>query len=130
MLAKDSVVVLACHVKGFSRLSAAWIAWMNEVESAAQPLLVLLGLWHHAQVVPSLRCPAWKASVVNAPSSSLQALQRLSSTMARRPLKPVAAFCASSAMTIRPPVRFGMPAVRVADAAVAGAVANRPLRFG
>src|SRR6185369_17790410 len=103
MLAKDSVVELACQVNGFSRLSAAWIAWMNEVESAAQPLLVLFGLWHHEQVVPSLRCPAWNDSIVNAPSSSWQALQRLSSTMGRRAVAPVAAFCTSSATTIRPP---------------------------
>jgi hypothetical protein len=32
------------------------------VESADQPLLVRLGVWHHEQVVPSLRCPAWNAS--------------------------------------------------------------------
>ena len=36
---------------------------MKLVESADQPLLVRFGLWHHAQVVPSLRWPAWNASV-------------------------------------------------------------------
>ena len=39
------------------------------VESADQPELVLLGVWHHAQVVASFRCPAWNVSSVNAPSS-------------------------------------------------------------
>jgi len=56
------------------------------VESADQPLLVWFGLWHQAQVVPSLRCPAWKASSVKVPSSWWQLLQRASSTMARRPV--------------------------------------------
>src|SRR5512133_915080 len=129
MSAKDSVVDEACQVKGTERLSLACIAWMKEVESADQPLLVLLGLWHHAQVVPSLRWPAWKDSVVNAPSSRWQALQRLSSTMARRPVVAVAAFCVSGAMTMSPPIMFGMPAVRP-EVAVAAARANLPLRFG
>ena len=38
------------------------------------------------QVVASLRCPAWNASLVKVPSSWWQALQRLSSTIARRPV--------------------------------------------
>ena len=62
------------------------MAWTKAVESTAQPLLVLFGLWHHEQVVASLRCPAWNASSVNVPSSWWQALQRLSSTIARRPV--------------------------------------------
>src|SRR5262249_26728164 len=74
-------------------------------ESADQPLLALFGVWHHAQVVPSLRCPAWNASLVKVPSSWWHLLQRASSTIARRPVNPVATFWASGAMTIRPPCR-------------------------
>ena len=68
------------------RLADAWMACTKAVESADQPLLVLAGLWHHEQVVASLRWPAWNASSVNVPSSWWQALQRLSSTIARRPV--------------------------------------------
>src|SRR5689334_7493610 len=65
--ANGSVVLEACQVNGTVRLADAWIEWMKLVESAVQPLLVRLGLWHHEQVVPSLRCPPWKASSVKAP---------------------------------------------------------------
>src|SRR5689334_9799686 len=99
------------------------MAWMKDVESADQPLLVLFGVWHHEQVVPSFRWPAWKASSVNAPSSRWQALQRWSSTIARRPLKPVATFCTSGATTIRPPVFSVVTTVEAV-------VPKRGLRFG
>ena len=69
------------------------------------------GLWHHEQVVASLRWPAWNASSVKVPSSWWQALQRSSSTIARRPVKPVATIWTLGAITIRPPaLRFVCPA--------------------
>src|SRR5262252_3652566 len=96
--ANDSVVLEACQVKGTVRLAAAWMAWTKLVESADQPLLVLLGVWHHEQVVASLRCPPWNASVVKAPSSWWHLLQRASSTMGRRGLKFAATFDCVGAM--------------------------------
>src|SRR5215831_6029926 len=89
---------------------------MKLVESADHPLLVLFGLWHHEHVVPSFRCPAWKASAVKVPSSWWQALQRASSTMGRRaayglPFLSVATFWALGAITIRPPLQAGLLAV-------------------
>src|SRR5205085_6970499 len=52
---KPSVVETACQVYGTSRFADAWMACTNAVESIAQPLPVLFGLWHHEQVVASLR---------------------------------------------------------------------------
>src|SRR5512133_2162057 len=107
MSAKLSSVEEACQVYGTVRLAPAWIACTNAVESADHPLLVWFGRWHHAQVVPSFRWPAWNASSVNVPSSWWQALQRASSTIARRPVKPVATFWALGAITMSPPVLLG-----------------------
>src|SRR5512144_3454200 len=61
---KFSVADVACQLYGTVRLADAWMAWTKLAESADQPLLVWLGLWHHEQVVPSLRWPAWNASSV------------------------------------------------------------------
>src|SRR5215469_6102597 len=106
------------------------MACTKYVESADQPLLVLLGVWHHEQVVPSFRCPAWKASCVNAPSSWWHLLQRASSTIARRAVKPVATFCALGAITMRPPcLQTFVADVAQASPAAVGAVTGYAGRF-
>ncbi len=84
--AKDSPTAEACQVNGCVRLAPPWMAWTKYTESADQPLLVRFGVWHDAQVVPSLRWPAWKASSVKVPSSWWHLLQRPSSTIGRRPV--------------------------------------------
>jgi hypothetical protein len=58
------------------------------VESADQPLLVRFGLWHHEQVVPSLRCPAVEGVFGEGAELLVARIAALSSTTARRPVKP------------------------------------------
>jgi hypothetical protein len=77
------------------------MAWMKYFEPADQPELVRFGLWQNEQVGPSLRCPAWKLG--DTPSVPWQALHLLLSTIARRPVEPVATCHTFGAGTLRPP---------------------------
>src|SRR4051794_19975715 len=80
------------------------MAWMKYFEPAAQPELVLFGLWQNEQVAPSLRWPAWNVGVT--PRPPWQLLHFAVSTIARRPVKPVATFHTFGAGTLRPPCAF------------------------
>src|SRR5437763_3867691 len=69
---------------------------------ADQPLLLWFGLWQKLQLLESLRWPAWKSGPT--PSETWQPLHLELSTMARRPVKPVATIQTSGAGTMRPPL--------------------------
>src|SRR3954468_6647507 len=74
---------------------------MKYFEPAAQPALVLFGVWQNEQVGPSLRWPAWNVGAT--PSAPWQFLHLLLSTIERRAVKPVAVFHTSGGGTLRPP---------------------------
>src|SRR5690349_21302184 len=90
--------------------------WMKSRAFAAQPLLVWFGRWHHAQVVASLRWPAWKSGPT--PSVTWQPSHRALSTIWRRAVNPVATLDTSGGGTISPPappkpLAFGVYGYRV-----------------
>src|SRR5256885_10992318 len=83
--------------------------WMNSRTFADHALLVWLGRWQNAQLVASLRWPAWKSGPT--PSDTWQALHFAFETIARLALNrglpsgslSSATFQTSSAGTMRPP---------------------------
>ena len=83
------------------RFSAPWMAWTKSLALADHALLVWLGRWHQLHVPASLRWPAWKSGPT--PSETWHEPHLLLSTMARRPVKPVATIDTSGGGTISPP---------------------------
>src|SRR5437762_2475149 len=75
---------------------------MKSLAFPAQALLVRIGRWHQLQLLESLRWPAWKSGPTPRVTWQLSHLEL--STIARRPVNPVATFETSGGGTIRPPV--------------------------
>src|SRR3954447_10119047 len=76
--------------------------WMKSFSFADHALLDWFGRWQKLQLDESLRCPAWKSGPT--PRLTWHALHFVLSTIARRPVNPVATFQTSGGGTIRPPL--------------------------